>query len=153
MPEHIQCGVTDMDVELRIVILQSPGNLGNPADRLSWLKAQLQSGVATGFDLLILPELFHCGYQSGDTILQVAESPDGPFAKAMMQMAIGYDIAIAYGYAEKSADAIYNSAQCIDRDGCAIGHHRKLLLPPGFETALFAQGNANEAFKLGGRFF
>ncbi len=41
MPEHIQCGVTDMDVELRIVILQSPGDLGNPADRLSWLKAQL----------------------------------------------------------------------------------------------------------------
>ncbi len=138
-----------MGDELNIVIFQSPGDLGNPVNRLNWLKNQLLSGIATGSDLLILPELFQSGYNSGDIIAKVAEPSDGPFATEIMHIAIAHDIAIAYGYAEKTADAIYNSAQCIDRNGRSIGHHRKLLLPPGFEARLFAQGSVRDVFELG----
>ena len=138
-----------MDDELSIVILQSPGDLGNPASRLNWLKTQLLSNVAAKSDLLILPELFQSGYNSGNTIATVAESSDGPFAKEIAQLAIAHAVAIVYGYAEISAAAMYNSAQCIDRNGRSIGHHRKLLLPPGFEGAHFTQGNSCDVFTLG----
>ena len=59
-------------------------------------------------------------------------------------------MAIAYGYAEMFAGDIYNSAQCIDKLGITIGHHRKPLLPPGFETTLFEQGDACTVLTLGG---
>ena len=60
---------------LKIIILQSPGNLGNPASRLIWLKNQLLSGVAAQSDLLILPELFQSGYNCGENISSSRPTP------------------------------------------------------------------------------
>lgn len=135
---------------LNIAILQAPGDLGKPANRLQWLKSELERGIAEQADLLVLPELFQSGYNAYDTINIAAEASDGPFAQAISQLSIVNNIAIVYGYAERFSNDIYNSAQCIDKLGCIIGRHRKLLLPPGFETTLFAQGNACSVFSLGG---
>jgi len=134
--------------ELNVTVLQSPGNLGGPDERLHWFKSQLNTGLTGQTDLLVLPELFQCGYNTYDAVN--AEASDGPFAHAIAQLCIANNIAIAYGYAERLSGEIYNSAQCIDKSGFTIGHHRKLLLPPGFETTLFKEGDACSVFSLGG---
>ena len=137
-----------MSDELSIQILQSPGHLGNPAERLQWLEQQFESTVDENVQLLILPELFQSGYYIGEPLLQFAESSDGAFAQEIIRLAKANSTAIVYGYAEKHEGMYYNSAQCIDNSGSIIGHHRKLMLPPGFETTLFSSGSECQLFKL-----
>ncbi|MFK8084071.1 MAG: carbon-nitrogen hydrolase family protein [Granulosicoccus sp.] len=138
-----------MGETLDIVVLQPPGNLDGAARRLEWLDMHIQQSPVTTADLLVLPELFHCGYHTSRAIADVAESSDGPFASHIKQLAKEHSIAVVYGYAEKTAEGIYNSAQCIDKKGHTIGHHRKLLLPPGIEQSVFTQGNGCSVFQLG----
>ena len=58
--------------------------------------------------------------------------------------------ALVYGYPEQAGDMIYNAAACIDRDGRAIAHHRKLRLPNEFEKSYFATGDTYTLFGLNG---
>jgi predicted amidohydrolase len=109
-----------MEGALNIAILQSPGDLGSPANRLQWLTSQLETGIAEQTDLLVLPELFQSGYNAYDTINSVAEAVDGPFEQAIAQLSIVNELAIVYGYAEMFSGDIYNSAQSIDKLGCTI---------------------------------
>ncbi|MFK7994003.1 MAG: carbon-nitrogen hydrolase family protein [Granulosicoccus sp.] len=138
-----------MDKSLNIAIAQPPGMLDGTHNRLAWLEMQLQSENTTDCDVLILPELFQSGYYTAQRISDVAEPSDGPFAQQVRRLAITHNIAIVYGYAEQAVDALYNSAQCIDDSGVVIGHHRKLLSPPGFEQSVFTQGSDCNVFKLG----
>lgn len=134
---------------LTTVVLQSPGGLTGMAARLSWLSAQLDGLAGTNPDLVILPELFQCGYNIGDALREVAEPRDGAFAQAVAGLAKVHDTAIIHGYAERDGAVIYNSALATGRDGQLIGHHRKLLLPPGFEGDHFAPGKGCTLFDLG----
>ncbi|MFK7860875.1 MAG: carbon-nitrogen hydrolase family protein [Granulosicoccus sp.] len=138
-----------MNDKLDIAVLQSPGELDGSDKRLDWLNTQFHKHDIAGSDLLILPELFQCGYNTPDTIARVAEPSDGPFAQQIRHLAKTHDLAIAYGYAERTKAGLYNSAQCIDKRGQTVGHHRKLLLPPGFEPSIFIPGQGYEVFKLG----
>jgi len=61
-----------------------------------------------------------------------------------------FGLAILYGYSERHGDRLFNSAQCIDWSGDIIGHHRKLLLPPGFEGAHFTPGRSFLPFQYCG---
>ncbi|WP_336097313.1 carbon-nitrogen hydrolase family protein [Roseovarius sp. CH_XMU1461] len=131
-----------------LAIAQPPGDLGLPEARLGWLRDHLATLPAT--DLLLLPELFHCGYNIGDALPERAEPRDGPFARAMADLARQHGLALAYGYAEAAEGRLYNSAQCLDKSGQPIGHHRKLTLPPGYEADHFTRGAELSQFTLGG---
>ncbi|MFU1476756.1 carbon-nitrogen hydrolase family protein [Roseovarius sp. C7] len=135
-------------MSVSLAIAQPPGDLGPPAQRLAWLEDQLAALPET--DLLLLPELFHCGYNIGDDLPHRAEPRDGPFAHAMGALARRHGIALAYGYAEAAEGQLYNSAQCLDKTGRAIGHHRKLTLPPGYEADHFTRGTGYSQFTFGG---
>jgi len=132
-----------------VVVLQTPGYLTGVASRLQWLEERLASSFPTDADLLILPELFQCGYYIGEPLLQYAEKKDGPFSQNIARLALAYGMAIIYGYAEKCGSSYFNSAQCIDKHGQSIAHHRKLMLPPGFETTLFEHGDNCQLFTIG----
>lgn len=134
---------------ISVAVAQSPADLSGPQARLAWLTAQLTQLESGAPDLLVLPELFQSGYNIGDKVVDYAEAPDGPFAREIAALARQYGVAICYGYAERQGDTLYNAAQCIDASGQQIGHHRKLLLPPGFEGDHFAPGTGSSQFQIG----
>lgn len=134
---------------LCVAIAQCPGDLEGSNARLDWLDAELARHAGDDLDLVALPELFHCGYNVGDLVLDRAETATGPFAAAIADLAARYDLAILYGFSQRRGDRLFNSAQCIDRSGDIIGQHQKLLLPPGFEGDHFAPGSSFMPFQFG----
>lgn len=101
-------------------------------------------------DAVVCPELFMGGYNVGDKSLELAEPVDGPFGEKIAAMARATRTAVVYGYPERDGDQCFNSAACVDETGSIIANHRKLLLPPGFETGLFEQGSGLTVFELNG---
>lgn len=80
-------------------------------------------------DLWLLPELFQSGYHFGsrEEASRLAEEKDGPTFSAMHTMAQQKNCYIAYGWAEKSGEKLYNSASLVGPDGLSL-HYRKLHL-------------------------
>lgn len=101
-------------------------------------------------DLIVLPELFACGYNIGDAIVDRAEPVDGPTFAAMAQLARTSGIAIHYGFAERDGDATYNAALCVSNTGDLLTHQRKLAIPPGIERTYFKPGTGCRIFTLCG---
>ncbi len=133
-----------------LAVGQSPADLATPHDRLEWLRQILPGVVARQSDLLVLPELFATGYYIGDQIAARAEPADGPTAKAIAALAKLHGVAIHYGYVEQGGTDVYNAAQCFGPDGARLGGHRKLAIPPGFETDHFTRGQGCALFTYRG---
>lgn len=134
----------------RLAIFQSPSELVGPQERLTWLGEALRKIAGRNVDLVLLPELFMSGYNSGKTLEAWAEPSDGPFARQVASLASAHGLAIHYGYPERQGDVIYNAAQCIGPDGARLGGHRKLILPPGFEANHFSPGSGCTLFTYRG---
>ncbi|MHA7828963.1 MAG: carbon-nitrogen hydrolase family protein [Roseovarius sp.] len=138
-----------MSDRLNLALLQSPADLEGQAARLTWLEARLQELAPASPDIVVLPELFQCGYNVAARLSAAGETRDGAFAQAVAALARAQDTAIVYGCAERDGDALYNAALAFGRDGRMLGHHRKLLLPPGFEGEHFAPGEGSVLFGIG----
>lgn len=134
---------------LEFAVAQCPADLDGAQARLTWLSDILSDQDGAPLDLLVLPELFQCGYNMHSKVSERAEAPNGPFASAIADLARLHSTAIVYGYAERQGETLFNSAQCMDKTGVTVGRHRKLLLPPGFEGNYFAPGSGCEMFRLG----
>lgn len=135
--------------KLSVSVLQCSAALDGANARLHWLQETLQKNKNAASDLIILPELFQCGYNIGEQIPERAEVADGSFANAVSRLARLHNAAILYGFAEKCDGKIYNSAQCIDGAGKTIGLQRKLAFPSGFEKKHFTNGAKCEPFTIG----
>ncbi len=118
-----------------------------PAQRIECLR---RAAIEAQTDLIVCPELFLSGYAAGEDVTRYAETADGPYARQIAQIARETRTAIVYGYPETSDDVLYNAAQCFDGRGVSLANHRKLMLPPGFETQVFAPGEELTVFQLGG---
>jgi predicted amidohydrolase len=138
---------------MKIAIYQPALSGVEPPGRLERLGAALADPAAAGADLLVCPELFMSGYAIGDALLCFAEPADGPFAAAVSRLARAHGKAILYGYPERDGTRVYNSAICFGPQGERLANHRKLVLPPGFETDIFARGDSLTFFTLGGMKF
>lgn len=134
----------------RLALGQSPAELATSQARLDWLGHVLPDIAAQKSDLLLLPELFATGYHIGDQIAARAEPADGPIARTIAALAKSYGLAIHYGFAEASGGDIFNAAQCFGPDGARLGGHRKLAIPPGFETDHFKTGKGCRLFSYRG---
>jgi predicted amidohydrolase len=134
---------------LRAAIYQYKCRDESPAGRLRRLDRAL-AAHGSNLDLVICPELFLSGYNVGDKIRQLAEPQGGPFAQAASLLARKHGTALIYGYPERSGSVVYNAAACIDRDGRALAHHRKLRLPNALEKSYFATSDTYTLFDLNG---
>jgi predicted amidohydrolase len=127
--------------------------VGTPADVSANLKLMARLAMAAaggGAELLLLPELFLTGYNIGSEIQDLAESQDGPSATAAAQIAATAGVALAYGYAERCAEGVYDSALVLDRSGRCIANYRKTHLWGDYERAQFLPGRSVDVFELGG---
>ena len=102
------------------------------------LEEILASGRTEGADLVTLPEMFACPYETGNFPLY-AEAEGGPSWQALSVLAKKYGIYLSAGSmpelvrAQKSGgsegkDRVYNTAYVFGRDGRQIGKHRKAHL-------------------------
>lgn len=102
------------------------------------LEEILASGKTEGADLVTLPEMFACPYETGNFPLY-AEAEGGPSWQALSALAKKYGIYLSAGSMpelvhagnSKSSDGkdrVYNTAYVFGRDGRQIGKHRKAHL-------------------------
>lgn len=132
---------------MRIGIFQCAGGGLSTRARLDKLTAAIGQ---ESFDLVVCPELFLSGYTVGESIIELAESQSGEFAQQVAALAMTCGSAILYGYPERHGNQLFNSALCINKQGRVIANHRKLLLPPGFESDYFESGKGLTLFELNG---
>jgi predicted amidohydrolase len=134
----------------RLAVAQTPAELDTPEARLGWLRNTLPALSKRNTDLVLLPELFACGYNIGDAVHNRAEAADGPIFDAMAAMAKEFGVAIHYGFAERAGDRLYNAAACVSSQGALLTHQRKLVIPPGAERRYFQQGQGCKLFDFKG---
>jgi predicted amidohydrolase len=140
-------------MSVRLALAQTAAELDGPAWRLTHLRGLAARAREGGADLLLLPELYACGYHIGSALRDRAEPADGPTFAAVQEIARATGIAIHYGYAEAAGGAIFNAAQCVGPDGARLVHQRKLAIPPGWERDWFTPGGGCALFSLGGMTF
>lgn len=125
---------------MRLGILQSAGAGLSPAARIEKVAACLDGRA---LDLLVCPELFLTGYNVGDDLQQLAEPFAGPRCLELAEVARQTQCAIVFGYAERDARRLYNSAAFVSPQGELLANHRKRLNSPGsFEERYFDNGHS-----------
>jgi len=124
--------------------------VGFPTDveaNLTALERTASVAAAAGADLLLCPECWLCGYHIGaEAAAELSETRDGVSATRIAAFARRYQIAIAYGYAERDGTdgRVYNAAQVIGADGNPLAHYRKTHLFGLEERAAFYPGDEFE---------
>ena len=134
---------------LRLSVAQTPAELDTTDARLNWLCEHLPQVASERADLLLLPELFACGYNIGETVVARAESLDGPIRAAISKLAQQFGIAICYGFAERSGNDLFNAAVTLSTKGEVLSLQRKLAIPPGYEKDHFTAGQGCAVFECG----
>lgn len=134
---------------MRLALWQTQGFGADKEANLAALSAAARATAAAGATLLLAPECWLGGYHVDVAV--GAEPADGPSARAIVELARETGLAIAYGYAERDGEAVYNSAAVIGPDGKLLGHYRKTHLFGDFERAAYTAGDCfSQVFNLGG---
>jgi len=135
---------------LRTAIFQPEARDATPAARIERLAALLAEAGRDPFDLVLCPELFLSGYDIGARLGELAEPAGGPSLKHAARIAARHGTALAPGYPQRDAQALYNAVAVIGRSGERLLDYRKRALAPGFEGGTFAPGDAPGVFDLMG---
>ncbi|WP_235624075.1 carbon-nitrogen hydrolase family protein [Mycolicibacterium goodii] len=135
---------------LDVAVVQEPAVAGDVAANVGRTAAVLAEH--RGADLVVLPELFLCGYRLdvvADAAIEVTSAPEsGPVAD-LCAAAAENDTVVIGGFAERAGDLVYNSLLCIDRTGAVAGVYRKTHLF-GAECDAFAAGDRIEPIEVAG---
>ena len=126
-------------MKMKIAILQTTV-FAEKEKNIRQLEEILASGKTEEADLVTLPEMFACPYETGNFPLY-AEAEGGPSWQALSALAKKYGIYLSAGSmpeavkakSEKAEspsekDRVYNTAYVFDREGKQIGKHRKAHL-------------------------
>jgi predicted amidohydrolase len=112
---------------LRVGFFQFAPKFGEVATNLSKIVSALSTAEA---DIIVLPELAFTGYffQDHSELAYLAEDPaKSPTVSSLIALCRDRDFFLVTGFAEKSADKIFNSALLVGGDG-VIHTYRKLHL-------------------------
>lgn len=135
---------------MRVAVYQNNAAMDGVDRRLAQLE-DVAGKLAGETDLLVTSELFAGGYHIGTERHRVVAEPiPGPVTERIAAIAKAAQLAIVCGLAERAGSEVYNAAIVADASGRIIARHRKLHLPPGFETSTFARGDVLTLFELGG---
>jgi predicted amidohydrolase len=126
---------------MRICVYQGAATFLDVEGNLAQMERIAKAAAAQGAQLALFPELFLCGYNLGSDAARVADSVDGQSTRRAAGIARRHDIALLYGYAERAAPNLYNSAILIDNAGQTRANYRKVHLFGPDEKRIFAPGN------------
>ena len=125
---------------LRTALHQNSGHPGDPAGNLKVLDEAAARAAADGAGLLVTAEMFLTGYAIGGGVRELAQPADGPSGRAVAEIAAAHGLAILYGYPERHAGAVHNSARLVGADGTELANYRKTHLYGCFERESFTPG-------------
>lgn len=135
-----------MNNDLTIAVLQhipAPDNIAAALQRLENSAAQ---SADAGCEMLLVPECSITGYnQPLETMQQVAIEKTGETTDSIAAICQKYEIAIAYGFAEKTENQYFNCVQIIDAEGTAVSSYRKTHLWGDLDRTLFSVGESLSA--------
>lgn len=131
-----------MSTELNIALVQhisTPGDINASLTRFShYAKLAAEAGA----ELLLFPEASLTGYNNTPEINDTIAVPaQGEVTQSIAHICRENNIAIAYGFAERADNQIFNTAQLIDTDGKAKTLYRKTHLWGDQDRTLFTAGS------------
>lgn len=124
---------------MKIGLIQIDSQFGQVEENLIKAEKLILSQRA---DLYVLPELFNTGYNiltRGEIEALAEQAGQGKTFRKMFQLAQELNCYLAYGYAEKEGEFLYNSAILLGPEGM-VGNYRKTHLF-GRENLFFQPGN------------
>lgn len=133
---------------MKLAVFQSACGGLTPSDRIEELRSVLDGADV---DLVVCPELFMSGYNVGEELRTLSQSADSGWFQDMSEVAKEADAHIVYGYPERSAADLYNTAACVSPDGQLVASHRKRANSPNsFEETYFTPGEHMTMFECSG---
>jgi predicted amidohydrolase len=138
--------------DLLVGVAQWLATPGEPAQNLSVALGMIESAAARGVELLVLPELWSCGYDPeslGADARRDAEPLQGPRAAKLSDAARTHAMYLAAGSVPELDDAgrLHDTALVFDPHGELVAWHRKAhLYPPTLEPTVFSPGVALTTF-------
>lgn len=123
---------------MRVAVVQSKPIFGEIDPNLRQISTLM---AGTKADLYVLPELFNTGYNFVDKqeAEALSEEIPGPTYEVIAAFARRNSCYVAYGFAERNADQIYNSSALVGPTGL-VGVYRKVHLYAR-ENLFFSPGN------------
>jgi predicted amidohydrolase len=124
---------------------------GDPAGNLDAARHWIGMAAAAGADLVVLPELWPCGYDLASLASDAAAAAEplpGRRTEVLGSLAQRYGLWVFAGSVpERDGDLVYNTAVVFNRDGALIARHRKAhLYRQTGEDAVFAPGGRLTSF-------
>jgi predicted amidohydrolase len=126
---------------------------GEPKQNLSVALGMMADAASRGVELLVLPELWSCGYDP-DTLAEDArrdaEPRDGPRAACLAERARRHGLFVAGSTPELGEDgSVHDTMLVFDPHGDLAAWHRKAhLYRPAREHAVFAPGHRVTTFDV-----
>lgn len=113
--------------EIKIALIQMP-TVEDVAANLETAREKVKYAAGQGADIIVLPEMFCCLYQSA-SFLKNKEPQGGRIWQALCRMAADNRVYLVGGsLPEQDGDKIYNTSFIFAPDGVQIGKHRKVHL-------------------------
>jgi predicted amidohydrolase len=144
-------GTNERAAGLLVAAAQWLATPGDPEGNLEAARHWIGEAAAAGADLVVLPELWPCGYDVASLASDAAAAAEpvpGGRTEALGALAQRHGIWVFGGSVpERDGDAICNTAVVFNRDGTLVARHRKahLYCPTG-EDAVFAPGGRLTSF-------
>jgi predicted amidohydrolase len=135
---------------MKVSIYQGQGRETRVDENLEVIRNSAYSAAEQGAKLIIFPELFLTGYNIGDAVIDLAEPSDGQAAQRASNIAREANIALLYGYPERSGKSVYIAAILIDRNGQTLANYRKTHLYGSYENHSFEPGDSLVVAELDG---
>jgi len=139
--------------DLQIGIAQWLATPGGPKRNLQVALDMIDLAAARGVELLVLPELWPCGYDPatlGDDARRAAEPCEGPRTRRLAAATLAAGLWLVAGSVPELGDdgALYNTAFVFNPHGELVTRHRKAhLYPPTGEPSIFRPGDSLTTFE------
>ncbi len=141
-----------MKRDLLVGVAQWLSAPGEPKQNLSVALSMVASAAGRGVELLVLPELWSCGYNPEtmvDDVRRDAEPRDGPRAAQLAEAAHRHDLFLVAGSVPELGEGglVYDTALVFTPRGELAAWHRKAhLYRPTREHAVFTPGQRLTSF-------
>ncbi|MEM0945227.1 MAG: carbon-nitrogen hydrolase family protein [Pseudomonadota bacterium] len=126
---------------MRLAIWQAPSPEGDAEKGLADLAQAAETAASDGADLLVAPEVGLTGYAIGpEKTAALAEPQGGLYHRAVAEMARAFNLAICFGYPERTEAGVRNSTALIGADGQTALDYAKTHLWGDLDRSQYVAG-------------
>jgi predicted amidohydrolase len=143
---------SDLKRDLLVGVAQWLATPGEPRQNLSVALGMMDDAASRGVELLVLPELWSCGYDPetlAEDARRDAEPRQGPRSERLAEAARRHEMWLAAGSVPELGEdgELYDTALVFNPRGELVAWHRKAhLYPPTAEPTVFSPGDRLTTF-------